>query len=234
MPHNSETQVNTILLYLPSRAKKLATGNNDTIYYKQAKEKSKWKIKMGSIRCKFWTSRFIISPEEFNEWFDTWIHDGFAFSEKTLPPDVKTQYAQFYHARMDINHEKENEQIPFVGYGISKTGFASNYNLLSKDFGLYPNGTLKLRLGFLELSSPAQYAVTSEDENYFTYKDILQKEPRAYAVFQKYQTLIKNITKPLYYNGKPEYSIRISNQAWTDLSQSAFIKKSGSGLSSKW
>jgi hypothetical protein len=60
----------------------------------------------------------------------------------------------------------------------------------------------------------------------------------AKKTFDEFAAPVKKIAKPLYANrfGKPtpEYQIRVSEQAWTDLAASAFLRGPGQALSAKW
>ena len=187
---------------------------------------------MGTIRGKWWSIRFLISPDEFRDWIDSWNDDDFNFSGETLSLNINERFAQFYCARM--NPQQEIKPIPSVYYTISKTNFHTELNVINQETVFFPDDKYTLSTIFIELSAPAQYAVSCEDGLHFYYEDILKKEPAAYEVFAKFRDQIKRITKPLYYRGKPIYSIRISKQAYSDLLKSAFIMGTGEGLSATW
>ncbi len=188
---------------------------------------------MGTIKCGFWTSRFLISADEFDLWADEILKQGFEFIVKNMPEDVKGQYRAFYEKRMSPS--EDHKMIPLVCYGIKKEGVDTSYHLISKEWSFYPEGKGVVRTKiFVEISSPRQYAVTHPDGLHFTYEDILEVEPEAKIYFDQLTKPIKAMTKPLYDMGKPVYSIRISKAAYKDLENSAFIKETGAGLTSKW
>lgn len=201
---------------------------------------------MGTIKGGWWEFRFLISPDEFNDWMDSWREDGFMFgrggnhwSDSFEAPSeqyaqyMKEQYAQFYDARM--NPQQEIEPIRVRLGAASKAGFPSKFSITQRDVTLFPDG--KYTIGcelFVAFFTPSQDAVVSDDRLHFTYEDIRSKSPSAYEVFTKFRNQIIRITRPLYYRDKPFYSVRISKQAYSDLLRSAFIKQTGKGLSSKW
>ena len=188
---------------------------------------------MGTIKCGFWTTRFLIAPVEFECWINLWQQDGFAWHAQNLPEDIKSLYEQFYQRRTDKLIEHKN--IPLICHAATKSGVQTSFRLVSKELSFYPKdkNVTRSRI-FLEFSTPKQYAVAAEDKRYFTYEDILEREPQAYELFQRYHAEIMKITKPLYYMERAAYSVRVSKQAYSDLCESAFFKHTGLGLSSKW
>jgi len=148
--------------------------------------------------------------------------------------EVKVDYDNFYAKRIDsINNY---EYFPGVCASIQKDGFDSHiyFNDGQKWRFWWKDGTTSLDSAFIQIASPKQYSVTSECGKYFTYEDILQKEPLAKEYFDKLTKPLKGITKPLFQHDKPMYSVRISKQAYIDLLNSAFNKNMREPLTSKW
>jgi len=175
---------------------------------------------MGTIKCGFWTSRFIVTPDEFANFADLVLAEGFAFQER----DIKSQYEAFYKKRMDT--KQYHKVIPGVHATIQKPDFNSSFHISTAQQWrfYYTDGTSALDSAFLQISSPKQYSVSCDDGVHFTYEDILEREPLAKSYFDAFTKPIKSITRPLYQFGKPMYSVRISEQAYIDLQESAFYK----------
>jgi len=195
---------------------------------------------MGTIKAGFWTVRVLVSAEEFSVWIDLCKSEGFYFKGCTEhcplmeADEVKTDYNNFYAKRMDaVNY---HNFFPGVCASIQKDGFDSH--IYFNDGQQWPfwwkDGTFSQCSTFIQISSPKQYSVTSECGKYFTYEDILQKEPLAKEYFDKLTKPLKSITKPLLQHDKPMYSVRISKQAYVDLLDSAFYKNMRDPLASKW
>ena len=127
-------------------------------------------------------------------------------------------------------------EITMVPYaGLYKDGFSHAINLGGNSWRFWwKDKTTSLDDAFIVISSCKQYSVTSACGKYFTYEDILQKEPLAKDYFDKLTKPLKSITKPLLQHGKPMYSVRISKQAYIDLLDSAFNKNMIEPLTSKW
>lgn len=188
---------------------------------------------MGTIKCGFWTKRFLVSPEEFAGWVDLCQDEGFSFEDRNGPADVKARYHVFYQKRMD--RAQYQALIPGVAASLSRNGFQSGYHLVSGQWRFsFTDGTNPLADIFIQLSTPKAYAVDCEDGIHFTYEDILQKEPLAKEYFDRFTQPIQTITKPLYQFGKPMHGVRISKQAYGDLLESAFYKNMREEIISKW
>jgi len=126
-------------------------------------------------------------------------------------------------------------RLPTFCATLLKDGFQNSFHIVAKKYRFfYKNGTNALDDFCIEISSPKSYAVTSGDGTYFTYEDILEKEPFAKEYFDKLTQPLSKITKPIYQLEKPVYSVRISKQAYTDLQKSAFSKNMRDSLTSKW
>ncbi len=188
---------------------------------------------MGTIKCGFWTTRFLVSPEEFSTWIDLFHKERFSFVRQNMQHDIKSDYNTFYQKRMDIF--QCHPLIPSVCTTVIKDGFQSAFHLIVKAWRFYDkDGRPSQNDIFVELSTPTQYPVDSDDGIHFTYEDILQKEPLVKTYFDMFNGPIKDITKPLYQHGSPMYSVRISKRAYTDLLESAFYKSMCKGVTSKW
>jgi|GEM_PF-2371287 len=197
-------------------------------------------IYMGTIKAGFWTVRVLVSAEEFSEWIALCKNEGFYFRSCTQGSplldfaEVKADYDNFYTMRMDsANYHK---QFRGVCADIYKDGFDNAIRIGDGQQWRFwwKDGTTTLDSAFIQMSSPRQYSVTSECGKYFTYEDVLQKEPLAKEYFDKLTKPLKNITKPLLQHDKPMYSVRISKQAYIDLLNSAFNKNMREPLTSKW
>lgn len=188
---------------------------------------------MGTIKCGFWTKRFLLSPEEFSDWVDLCEEEGFFFENRNGRVDVKIQYEVFYQKRMD--REQFHLRIPGVAASLSRDGFQSGYHVASGQWRFYFNDrTSPLADIFIQFSTPKAYAVKCDDDIHFTYEDILRQEPLAKSYFDQFTQPIQAITKPLYQFGKPMYAVRISKQAYADLLESAFYQNMQEGMTSKW
>lgn len=197
---------------------------------------------MGTVKCGFWNVRFLISPEEFETWTAQCAAESFAFSAsvydcpKVSREEVCGQYRTFYEERMRT--DREASAVPVVAYDIAKPDSVSPLRLVSQDFTFFPPDRPPLPLTrtalYLELSAPKQYAVTCDDGIHFEYRDILEIQPDAKDLFVRISSDIKKITKPLQYQERAAYSVRISRAAWNDLSQSALIHGTGAGLNCAW
>lgn len=186
---------------------------------------------MGTIKCGFWTFRFLISPAEFSTWIDFLEKEGFSFKSKQ--GDIKLQFERFYHARMDtaILHRI----CPLVNAGIIKENFKSAFHITSGQRWrfCYKSGETSLDAMFLQLSAPKQ-CIPSDNSSHFTLEDIQQEEADTKMYFGRVTRPLNAITKPLYQGGKPMYSVRISQQADKDLRNSAFYKELQEGMTSSW
>ena len=195
---------------------------------------------MGTIKASFWKGRFLVSADEFSEWADFCESEGFYLTIGTLGnprfsfEDLKSQYNKFYALRMDSEHYHKRIAPPTVM--IRKDGFNSGIHASGAQSARfwYKDGTTSLDYAFVQFSSCKHHSVTSECGKYFTYEDILQKEPLAKEYFDKLTTPLKSITKPLYMSDKPMYSVRISRQAYIDLRYSAFNNGMREPLTAKW
>ena len=194
---------------------------------------------MGTIKAGFWHGRFLISTDEFSNWVDLCKSEEFYFKGNTLESpllnyeEVKTRYNDFYAKRMDSVNYYTQIGVPYAT--LFKDGFDHAINLGGNRWRFWwKDKTTSLDDTFIIISSCKHYSVTSDCGKYFTYENILQKEPLAKEYFDKLTKPLKNITKPLYQNGKPMYSVRISEQAYIDLLDSAFNKNMHEPLTSKW
>ena len=195
---------------------------------------------MGTIKAGFWRGRFLVSADEFSEWADFCEREGFYLTISTLGnprfsfEDLKAQYNKFYALRMDSAQYQKNISPPTVV--IHKDGFNSSIHASGAQPSRfwYKDRATSLDCTFMQFSSCKQYSVTSECGKYFTYEDILQKEPLAKEYFDKLTKPLKSITKPLYQHDKPMYSVRISKQAYIDLLDSAFNNDMREPLTAKW
>jgi hypothetical protein len=191
----------------------------------------------------FWTFRFLVTPEEFCAWIadvtksmNISPDDGAQDCAKTAEL-LNADYRIFYDGL--VSPDAEERRSPFIRVWLSKAGFNTTIHLQKKSWYFDPpGGTRVSRDFFLELVSPKGYAVDDPDGKHYDYYDIHEKEPSAKKVFDELASPIKKITRPLYSNrfGKPapEYQIRVSEQAWTGLVASAFMRGPGQALSAKW
>jgi len=189
---------------------------------------------MGTIKCGFWTSRFIITPNEFSDWVELCQSEGFSFGRRNETVDIMSEYRAFYQKRMDTT--LYHKRIPGATAEIRKNGFQTCYFITTGQSWRFYNkdGSAPLDSAFIQMTSPKQYPLTSDDGSYFTYEDILQREPLAKSYWDMLSKPITSITKPLYQFDKPMYSVRISKQAYADLLNSAFYENMSEKLTSKW
>ena len=192
----------------------------------------------------FWTFRFLVAPEELEAWMDYVINDMGMAIEPDSPSEGATDlkdtlamtvanYRIFYDGL--ASPDSGENRSPFLRVWLTKEGF-NNSIYLQKQFWFFdpPNENRISRDFFLELISPKGYQVDDPDGKHYDYHDIHEKEPLAKSVFDELTSPVKKITKPLYAERfgmlVSEYQIRISKQAWTDLSGGAFIRTAGQAL----
>jgi hypothetical protein len=197
----------------------------------------------------FWTYRFLITPEELEEWVK-YLSEEIKINFKPDEEDdlsntisvsniLIKNYRIFYNGLISQNADEQHS--PFIRVWLTKDGF-NNSIYLQKQFWYFdpPNETRVTRDFFLELISPKGFRVNDPDGKHYDFHDIHEKEPLAKKTFDELALPIKKITKSLmsdkYGTGKlfPEYQIRISKQAWTDLVNSEFMRGAGQRLSAKW
>ncbi len=184
---------------------------------------------MGTIKCGFWQYRFFVTPIEFAAFIDICVKEDFSFyhtnyaGEQALIEEIKHSYCIYYYnitgEKYNINC-KENTDASVV-YSMKNPNFKGGLGIVDGKYG---------KIKFVSIYSSKSYAVNSEDGKYFHYEDILKKEPRAKEVFDILICDLKKITKPLYENEKPAYSIRISNNAWNDIKNKGYA----GDLLAKW
>lgn len=192
---------------------------------------------MGTIKCGFWTLKFLLSLESMKEWLELCkkLNIGFVIPNyeqtKHTIEQVYEAYGRFYESL--ITHHKS---INAPAYTMSfltgnKLQPVSSFSLMPFLYDIYNydnNRKVETLPLCLKISYPKSVAVSSDDNKYFTYEDIQLHEPSGYPLFLQLTDFIKKRTKPLRFvaNGvEQKPSIRISSQARKDLACSWIAKK---------
>ena len=196
---------------------------------------------MGTIRCGFWTLKFILSLESMKEWLELCKKLNISFEipnherTKHTIEQVHEAYSQFYKSLMttEISDRIHIGAPAYIMLFLSgnKMNPVSGFNLMPFYYAIYnyENNRKVATLSFcLEISYPKSIAVSSDDNKYFTYEDIQLHEPLGYPLFLQLTDFVKKHTKPLRYvtkNVELKPSIRISPQVKYDLACSWIAKK---------
>ena len=184
---------------------------------------------MGTIKCGFWMCRFLVTDKEFVEFVNFCAGKEFRFHASMLnyplasPQEVIENYSLAYSR---IISKTSYANHGYDCYSLKADWFKGGLGTTSRHYGNYP---------FFQIDSPKAYSV-SDGDGYFHYEDIHQQEPRAKEVFSEVSSIIKKISKPIFENGRPVYSIRISEDAWNDLKESYWYETFGkdNNVTTKW
>jgi len=188
---------------------------------------------MGTIKCGFWTSRFLITDNEFAKFINFCVSKDFRFRAHDYESAIQPRqtlikcYRKTYSNVISKTNYAESIRGGYVCFSLVADWFNGGLIIRRGTYGNYP---------FLEMAAPKAYGVDDDDGRYFHYEDIHQIEPKAREVFMELSSEIKKITRPLYENGRPVYSIRVSENAWKDLKDSCWYKKYGESVNvnAKW
>jgi hypothetical protein len=183
---------------------------------------------MGTIKCGFWTFKFIITPNEF----ETFLNECDAYNIKFILPvygypqhnkkQVLDNYEKFY---ISFAHTAKQQYSSFV-YEMhiqGKNGLTS-FHIRNEDIMFLFNHRqwAKDKIYYLMMSYPKSYAVTCEDDKeHFIYEDILKREPDIYPIFLKLTNSIKSFTKPFRFINKSNETIQEIKPSGVRISENA-------------
>jgi len=190
---------------------------------------------MGTIKCGFWKSKFIITPNEFSNFLQLCDKYKFEFfvpsyghPHNTIS-EVLQKYAFIYEKYTAIERPEVFHSFCY-SMEIQFEKYKSGFHLLYDGIQFYKNNILANdKIPFLSISFPKGYAVNYEDEKgkYFVYEDINKYEPEMYPIFETLSEYVKQFTKPFRFEilqcdkiEEQKPSVRISRQAAEDLVQS--------------
>lgn len=185
---------------------------------------------MGTIRPGFWTCRFLIAPEEFAV-FEKKCHEHRCKFVFVVPcrdrPIISVEKAILLYGitYSNIMFQTPIEGDRFIAYTIMSESFKNGLSIVCSKYGKFP---------FIQISSPRGYAVDEEDGKHFHFEDIHVIKPEAETVYKELTADIKKCTRPLYNAGRPIYSIRVSEKAWSDMRDNIWFLQNFPNLSSKW
>ena len=160
---------------------------------------------MGTMKCGFWTTKFIITPNEFCDFLQ--LCDGYKFKffvpsygnpQHTIS-EVLREYTMFYERYTAV--KKPEKAIRSVAYTmvVEFEKYKSSFQLLSDGIHFYKNNVLaEDKIPCLRIAYPKGYTVNYEDEKgkYFVYEDIQKFEPEMYPIFETLSKHVKQYTKP--------------------------------------
>jgi hypothetical protein len=187
---------------------------------------------MGTIKCGFWTFKFIITPKEF----ETFLNECAVYNIKFIFPVygypqhntrlVLDNYERFYTS---FAHAEKQQYSPFVyEMHIQGENGLTGFHIRNEDIRFSFNRQwAKDKIYYLLMSYPKSYAVPcKDDKEHFIYEDILKREPDIYPIFEKLTNTIKSFTKPFRFINKSNEiieeikppGVRISENAAKNLS----------------
>ena len=192
---------------------------------------------MGTIKCGFWTTKFIITPNEFGEFLQLCDKYKFEFfvpsygNPQNTISEVFQKYEMFYEKYTVA--DKPDKVFHSLAYSmvVEFEKYKSGFQLLLDDIHFYKNNVLSRdKIPYLRISYPKGYAVNYEDERgkYFVYEDINKYEPEMYPIFETLSKHLKQFTKPFRFEilqkdkieEQTPSSVRISQQAAQDFAKS--------------
>jgi len=190
---------------------------------------------MGTIKCGFWQTKFIIAPNEFsnflqlcNEYKFEFFVPSYGHPHNTIS-EVLQKYTIIYEKYTAIERPEVFHSFCY-SMEIQFEKYRSGFHLLYDGIQFYKNNVLANdKIPFLNISFPKGYAVDYEDEKgkYFVYEDINKHEPEMYPIFDTLSKYIKQFTKPFRFEilqcdkiEEQKPSVRISQQAAEDFAQS--------------
>lgn len=195
---------------------------------------------MGTIKCGHWTSRFIITPDEFEGFVQECGSYGIGFivpSYEKVKHDYKKvveEYQDFYSRFFSAAEPTGGIMAYSMQYtreDASVTGFFMRTEYI---YIPYYGRWAEKKARCIQLSYPKAYAVDCEDGKYFVYEDILKREPEVYPIYESLTKSIKMYTKPLRFTTSIAFDerkeikptgVRISEGAARDLADSWIFKE---------
>ncbi|MDR1849180.1 MAG: hypothetical protein LBQ75_04000 [Zoogloeaceae bacterium] len=191
---------------------------------------------MGTIKCGFWVTKFIITPDEFGDFLRLCDKYTIKFFLPTLEnpqhslSEVLQAYTMFYETYTAVERPKKCRRSFVYSMLIEFEKYKSGFHLVEDDVWFpYHGEWAKDKIPFLEMSFPKGHAVDYKDEKgeYFVFEDINKHRPEMYPIFEALSNHIKQFTKPFRFESfdddkmkEKKTPVRISRQASEDFARS--------------
>jgi hypothetical protein len=185
---------------------------------------------VGTIKPGFWTTNFIIAPDEFEGFVRFCIKNGLMFHEHLLggperDADVVCAGWKRGYDWLASGVKPEQLRASSISYSLmfQTAKRTAGFTLLPNEILFqYRDKWAEARIPYLSLSCCKGYSVDKTDErgDYFVYEDIMLHEPELYPKYELVSLYVKGITKPLRFktwigSDFREYkpSVRVSEKA---------------------